>query len=126
VTHRDVSRLVTVVSGHAPLDDSELAHLAGLGGTIVVLMGVTNLPHLVAGLARNGMAPDMPIAVIEGGFSPQQRTTVATISTIVPVASRAGVRSPAVLVVGEVVRLSEHDTGDLDELVRGANAYPAG
>ena len=125
VTHRDVSHLVTVVSGHAPLQDSELAHLAGLGGTIVVLMGVSNLPHLAAGLARHGMKPDMPIAVIERGFSPEQRTTVATIATIVGIASTAGVQSPAVLVVGEVVRLANHDTVDLDELVRGTNAYAA-
>ena len=62
---------MTIVSGHAPLEERELAHLAGLGGTIVVLMGVTNLPHLAAGLARHGMAPGMPIAIIERGFSRQ-------------------------------------------------------
>ncbi len=58
LTHRGVSHLFTVVSGHAPLTDAELEHLAGLGGTIVVLMGVNSLPSLTAGLARFGMSAD--------------------------------------------------------------------
>jgi uroporphyrin-III C-methyltransferase len=123
VTHRDVSHLVTIVSGHAPLEERELAHLAGLGGTIVVLMGVTNLPHLVAGLARHGMAPGMPTAIIERGFSPHQRTTIADIETIVPVASAVGAQSPAVLVIGEVVALSG---GDLAELALSSTALTPG
>ena len=126
VTHRDVSHLVTIVSGHAPLEERELAHLAGLGGTIVVLMGVTNLPHLAAGLARHGMAPGMPIAIIERGFSPDQRTTIADIETIVPVASAVGAQSPAVLVIGEVVRLSGQDAVTLAALAHGSTALPAG
>jgi len=109
VTHREVSRLFTVLSGHVPLSEEELAHLVGLGGTIVVLMGVGTLPHLASGLARHGMAADMPIAIIERGFSSQQRTTVADISTVVTVAGEVGARSPAVLVIGEVVRLAQCD-----------------
>jgi uroporphyrin-III C-methyltransferase len=106
VTRRDVSRIFTVVSGHAPLDADELAHLAGLGGTIVVLMGIGTLPHLIAGLTRNGMAADMPVAIIERGFSTNQRTTLARVDTVVSTAGGLGVRSPAVIVIGEVVRLS--------------------
>lgn len=109
VTHREVSRMFTIVSGHAPLSEQELGHLVGLDSTIVVLMGVTTLPHLAAGLARHGMRADMPVAIIERGFSATQRTTVATVSDIVEVASAAGARSPAVLVIGEVVRLSQDD-----------------
>lgn len=126
VTHRDVSHLVTIVSGHAPLEERELAHLAGLGGTIVVLMGVTNLPHLTAGLARHGMAPDMPIAIIERGFSTNQRTTIADIETIVPVASAVGAQSPAVLVIGEVVGLSGQSAVDLAELAHNSSALASG
>jgi uroporphyrin-III C-methyltransferase len=107
VTHREVSRLFTVVSGHVPLSETELLHLAGLGGTIVVLMGVGTLPHLTAGLARAGMAASMPVAVVEKGFSTGQRTTRASLDEIAALASRLGVRSPAVVVIGEVVRLSE-------------------
>ena len=107
VTHREISRLFTVVSGHVPLSENELLHLAGLGGTIVVLMGVGTLPHLTAGLARAGMSASMPVAVVEKGFSTSQRTTRATLDEIAPLASQLGVRSPAVVVIGEVVRLSE-------------------
>ena len=109
VTHREVSRMFTVVSGHAPLDDATVAHLVGLGGTIVVLMGVNTLPHLSAALARNGMPRDMPVAVIERGLTPGQRTTISTLADSPETASRLGVRSPAVLVIGEVVRLADDD-----------------
>jgi len=109
VTHREVSRLFTVLSGHVPLSEEELAHLVGLGGTIVVLMGVGTLPHLASGLARHGMAADMPVAIIERGFSDRQRTTVADIDSVVRVAGEVGARSPAVLVIGEVVRLAGCD-----------------
>jgi uroporphyrin-III C-methyltransferase len=64
VTHREVSHLFTVVSGHAPLTEKEHTHLAGLGGTIVVLMGIGTLHHLAAGLRRAGMRADMPRAVV--------------------------------------------------------------
>lgn len=108
VTHRELSRMFTVVSGHAPFSENELAHLVGLGGTIVVLMGVATLPQLCAGLARHGIAPDLPVAIIERAFTDSQRTTTAAISTIVERSSLAGIRSPAVIVIGEVVRLA-HD-----------------
>ncbi|WP_394769155.1 uroporphyrinogen-III C-methyltransferase [Lacisediminihabitans sp.] len=108
VTHREVSRLFTVVSGHAPFTEEQLAHLVGLGGTIVVLMGIGTLPHLSAGLARHGMDAAMPVAIIERAFTDSQRTTVASIGTVVASSTQAGIRSPAVIVIGEVVRLA-HD-----------------
>lgn len=104
VTYRGVSHLFTVVSGHAPLTDDEHRHLAGLGGTIVVLMGVNTLPDLTAGLRRSGMRPDMPVAVVERGYSDSQRTTVSTLEGIVTAAGAARCKSPAVLVIGDVVR----------------------
>jgi uroporphyrin-III C-methyltransferase len=114
LTHRGVSRLFTVVSGHAPLTDDELRHLAGLGGTIVVLMGVGTLPSLVAGLARHGMAGTTPVAAVERGFTVAQRTTVSDLHGIVTAAGVAGVTSPAVIVIGEVVRLAV-DGDDADD-----------
>ncbi|WP_247826889.1 uroporphyrinogen-III C-methyltransferase [Arthrobacter antioxidans] len=118
VTHRGVSHLFTVVSGHAPLTDEEHLHLAGLGGTIVVLMGVSTLPQLVAGLGRAGMRPDMPVAVIERGYSASQRTTSGTLSTIVTAAGAARCQSPAVLVIGEVVRVGLQLQGSAAHLAR--------
>ncbi|OFI38929.1 uroporphyrinogen-III C-methyltransferase [Arthrobacter sp. SW1] len=101
VTHRNVSHMFTVVSGHAPLTEEEHTHLAGLGGTIVVLMGIGTLPQLAAGLRRAGMRADMPVAVVERGYRPGQRTTIAELATIESAAS--GCSNPAVLVIGEVV-----------------------
>jgi len=106
VTHRDVSRAFTVISGHTPFSEDELAHLVGLGGTIVVLMGVNTLPHLVAGLSRHGIAPDMPLAIIERGYSLDQRTTVTSVHDVTGLLGTIKPRSPAVIVIGEVVRVS--------------------
>ena len=120
VTHREVSHMFTVVSGHAPLTEKELTHLAGLGGTIVVLMGIGTLHQLAAGLRRAGMKADMPMAVVERGYRPGQRTTIAQLGTIVTAA--ADCTNPAVLVIGEVVRVAEANRGhaeaaaDLDRL----------
>lgn len=105
VTHREVSHMFTVVSGHAPLTEREHTHLAGLGGTIVVLMGIGTLPQMAAGLRRAGMAKDMPMAVVERGYRPGQRTTIADLGTIETAA--IGCTNPAVLVIGEVVRVAE-------------------
>ncbi len=109
VTHREVSHMFTVVSGHAPLTEKELTHLAGLGGTIVVLMGIGTLHQLAAGLRRAGMRTDMPMAVVERGYRPGQRTTIAELGTIATAA--AGCSNPAVLVIGDVVKVAEANRG---------------
>ncbi|MDQ0029196.1 uroporphyrinogen-III C-methyltransferase [Arthrobacter bambusae] len=120
VTHREVSHMFTVVSGHAPLTEKEHLHLAGLGGTIVVLMGIGTLPQLAAGLRRAGMDHATPVAVVERGYRPGQRTTIAELGTIETAA--ASCANPAVLVIGEVVRVAECNrahaeaTADLDRL----------
>jgi uroporphyrin-III C-methyltransferase len=113
VTHRDVSRMFTVVSGHAPLSETELAGLAGLASTIVVLMGVSNLPQITLGLTRHGLRPATPIAIVERGYTPDQRSIFSTLDRVVADAAAAGVNSPAVLVIGEVVahaRVEHADT----------------
>jgi sirohydrochlorin ferrochelatase len=93
-----------VVSVH----DTDVAWeaLAGLDGTLVLLMGVGRLTEAARGLVDAGRSADTPVAVVENGTTPQQRTTVATLADIAKVAEARGVRSPAVVVVGEVVRLA--------------------
>jgi len=125
LTHRGVSHLFTVVSGHASLTDAELGHLAGLDGTIVVLMGVNSLPSLTAGLARHGMSAQMPVAIIERGFHPDQRTTIGDLADIVFAAGRAHVTSPAIVVVGEVVRLAHDGDASAAELMQRAAGFAA-
>ena len=102
VTHRGRSRQVTIASGHEGLDWPSLARLEG---TLVLLMGVAGLEVAPAELVAHGKAPSTPVAVVESGCTPQQRTTVGTLSTIAERARRVGVAPPAVVVVGSVVDL---------------------
>ncbi|PRZ18380.1 uroporphyrinogen-III C-methyltransferase [Nesterenkonia sandarakina] len=106
VTARSVSKSFTVISGHDPLSEQELSGLAALGGTAVILMGVGTLGHTMAGLQRHGLAGETPVGIVERGFSPDQRVLIAPLDQILGVAAAAQLRSPAVLVIGEVVRLA--------------------
>lgn len=117
VTHRGLSRSVTVLTGHDELTPDRLKALAALGGTIVVLMGVARLPGLVAGLAAGGMPTDTPVAVVERGWTDTQRTTLATLGGIATEIEARRVRSPAVIVIGAVAALADDPTiGLLDHL----------
>lgn len=120
LTHREVSHLFTVVSGHAVPSESELEHLAGLGGTIVVLMGVANLVPIMQGLARYGLDADVPVALIERGFIADQKTTITTVGSAV--SDSAGVTNPAVIVIGQVVRLAHSGDASAAELYTRAAA----
>jgi uroporphyrin-III C-methyltransferase/precorrin-2 dehydrogenase/sirohydrochlorin ferrochelatase len=105
VTHRNVSRSFTVISGHLTPDreDQDWARLAPPEGTLVFLMGVGPLATVAAGLVRAGRSPETPAAIVERGTLPTQRTTVGTLGTIADLAAERDVRSPAVIIVGDVV-----------------------
>ena len=104
VTARGITSKFTVVSGHdGPLD---FAILAALEGTLIFLMGVSRLPEIAAELLAHGLAAHEPVAVIERGTTPEQRVTIATLSTIASAAEQREVKSPAVIVVGDVVSLA--------------------
>jgi uroporphyrin-III C-methyltransferase/precorrin-2 dehydrogenase/sirohydrochlorin ferrochelatase len=102
VTHRGRSRQVTIASGHEGLD---WASLAALEGTLVLLMGVSGLEVAASELMAHGKPATTPVAIVESGFSPAQRTTVGTLATIAALAREADVQPPAVIVVGSVVDL---------------------
>ncbi|NUS41240.1 MAG: uroporphyrinogen-III C-methyltransferase, partial [Terrabacter sp.] len=74
--------------------------------TLVLLMGVTQLARSTELLVAHGRSADCPVAVVERGFAADQRTTVGTVATIADLARSRGVRAPAVVVVGDVVKLS--------------------
>jgi len=109
VTHRGTARSVTVTSGHGEDGRDALDHatLARLEGTLVVLMGVSMLPSIARGLLAHGKDPATSVAVVEDGWSPRQRTTTGRLDEIADVAAAAGVRAPAVVVVGAVVDLAD-------------------
>ena len=86
----------------------------------MVLIGVATLPHLVAGLVRNGADPKTPLAVVERGFTDRQRSTISTLATAVADTAAAGCGSPAVVVVGPVVRLA---TAERDAFLAEVTAH---
>jgi uroporphyrin-III C-methyltransferase len=107
VSHRGIARSFSVATGHASSVEPEpdYAALVRAAGTLVILMGVDNLPRIAARLLEGGIEGSMPIAVIENGTRPDQRTIVSTLAGIAAAARDA--RPPAVVVVGEVVRLRD-------------------
>jgi len=120
VTYRELSRAFTVVSGHAPLSDDELSGLVRLGGTVVILMGVTNLPNIGAGLLRNGMSERMPFAIVERGFTSDARVITGMLGQLTAVLQASAPRSPAVIVIGEVAAFAT--SGELTEALAEAGA----
>jgi uroporphyrin-III C-methyltransferase/precorrin-2 dehydrogenase/sirohydrochlorin ferrochelatase len=110
VTHRGTSRQVTVLSGHDAVDSRDdpvyWRGLAAAGGTLVVLMGVAALPAITAGLLAGGMDPRTPVAVIENGWTVDQRVTAGTVADIARRADEVGASSPAVIVIGDVAALA--------------------
>ncbi|WP_353950263.1 uroporphyrinogen-III C-methyltransferase [Knoellia sp. S7-12] len=104
LTHRGVAKAFTVVSGHEQIPTLP----PGSDHTLVLLMGVSTLRDSANSLVAEGRSSDCPVAIIERGFLPTQRVTIGTLGDIADVALFRGVESPAVVVVGDVVRLA-HD-----------------
>ena len=109
LTHRKYASMVTILTGHEDPSKGESALdwqlLARSRGTIVVLMGVKNLPKIVEMLVSNGKDPETPVAVIERGLREDQRVTSGMLRTIAVQARDRGVEPPAIIVIGDVVRL---------------------
>ena len=109
VTHRDFCSSVHIITGHARAGAElhiDFEALRRTGGTLVFLMSVSSLPRICRGLLDAGMAPDMPAAVVERGTLPRQRKLVSTLEKLPSEAEKAGVKSPAIIVVGKVCALS--------------------
>lgn len=104
VTHRGTAASLHVVNGQAETSPATRAALADDSVTTVVLMGVAALPRLVAAALEAGAPADRPMAIIERGHTPEQRTTRTTLERAVADAAAADVRNPAVIVVGDVAR----------------------
>ncbi|MEU4401217.1 uroporphyrinogen-III C-methyltransferase [Micromonospora orduensis] len=112
VTHRGVAHEFTVVSGHlSPDSPASLVRwdaLAGLRGTLVILMGLKNLAAITATLIAHGRSPQTPAAVVQEATTGAQRVLRSTLEAVAAEALAADLRPPAVVVVGDVV-------GALDE-----------
>ena len=122
LTHRGVAHEAVIVSGHLPPGHPESlvdwTALARLSGTIVVLMGVQNLPTIASVLRENGRPGTTPVGVVQDGSMPAEKVTLGTLDSIAGIAEQAGVRAPAIIVIGGVV-------GVLDRPVTTPSADPA-
>jgi uroporphyrin-III C-methyltransferase len=101
LTSRGVATAFTVVTGH-----EDLGALPGGGAhTLVLLMAVGGLPGHAAALIAGGRPGTTPVAIVEDGFGPRERVLITTLGSAAADAAAAGIRNPAVIVVGDVVRL---------------------
>lgn len=110
LTHRDHTATLAFVTGHEdPAKESSTIDwqaLAGIG-TLVFFMGVKNLPQIVERLTAHGVPPERPVALVRWGTTARQQTVTGTLADIVARVRAAGLKAPAITVVGEVVRLRE-------------------
>ena len=110
VTHRDFASNVTIVTGHCASskssDNINWQELSNLQGTLVFLMGITNLSNIVEKLLQNGKPPVTPVALISTGCYKEQKTHVGNLKNINEIVTKENVQPPTVIVIGEVVNLS--------------------
>ena len=110
VTHRDFCSSVHVITGHkkaGEVYDIDFKALKETKGTLVFLMGLKALPDICRGLLEAGMDPAMPAAVLQQGTTAGQRRVVATVADLPEAAQKAGICTPAIIVVGKVCSLAE-------------------
>jgi len=100
VTHRELTRGVTFISGHGGEPDWQA--LVRSGTTLVIYMGLGNLASILSSLKAAGMDPQTPACIVENGTLRMQRQVVATLATL----SAEGFQGPALIVIGEVVRFA--------------------
>ena len=93
--------------------------LAKSRGTIVILMGVANLGKIADALIRNGKAADTPVAIIERGLRKDRRVTTGSLAAITDAARKNEVKPPAVIVIGDVVKLYNPADPDLIPVEEG-------
>jgi len=111
LTHRELSSSVTFVTGHEAVGkyrpEVDWQAIARGSETIVIYMGVHNLPNIVKSLAGAGLAADTPIALVRWGTRPEQSELVATLATIEDEMQATGFAAPAIAVIGQVVTLRD-------------------
>ena len=103
LTHRRSASIVSFVAGQCKgLSEQDWSGLAGRGRTLVIYMGLATAEAIADKLIADGLAPDMPVAVIENATRPQMRVLRASLAGLPDLVAREKVKSPAVIVIGEV------------------------
>lgn len=110
LTHREASSAVTFVAGQCKgLSEQDWSGLAGTGRTLVIYMGVATAADIADKLIADGVSPAMPVAVLERGTLPGARAMRTLLADLGDLVARERVKSPAIIVVGEVVERSTAD-----------------
>ena len=110
VTHRELCSSLHIVTGHKRAGasyDIDFEALVRAGGTLVFLMGAAALGDICRGLLEGGMRPDTPAALLMEGTTAHQKRITATVSTLEEEAGKREIRTPALIVVGEVCALAD-------------------
>ncbi len=114
VTHRSHASTVCFITGHedptkadSSVDYGALAGVLGAGGTLVFYMGAARIGLIAATLAKHGSGADVPVAAVQSGTLPAQRTVRGTLATAEAQVQAAGIGAPAIIVVGAVAALNE-------------------
>jgi len=105
LTHRDHTSAVTFVTGHAvaAIDWDRV----GLAETLVIFMGLTTFPQIARELMARGRSPETPAMAVRWATRPDQETLAGTLGSLPGLIERSGMKPPATIIVGEVVRLRE-------------------
>jgi uroporphyrin-III C-methyltransferase len=110
LTHRELTQGFTVISGHAPPGDAgstlNWQALATANTTLVIMMGVATLPVITAELIKHGLADDTPAMTVADAAMPSQRSVRGTVADIAALTSEAGIKPPAITVIGAVAGFS--------------------
>ncbi len=122
LTHREASSIVSFVAGQCKgLSEQDWSGLAGKGRTLVIYMGVSTAAAIAEKLMGDGLAPSMPVAVIENAARPEMRVLRGLLAGMPDLVEREAVKSPALIVIGEVTaRLSRHPDASQDRAELGA------
>lgn len=122
VTHRDYASSFHVVTGHLRADKEKdpinWQALAQLQGTLVILMGVSNLANITQELMQYGRSADTPVGIVMWASRDNQRVVTGTLETIVAIAKEQKVQPPALIVIGDVVKL--HPLLDFTQMLKAA------
>ena len=103
LTHRDAASIVSFVAGQCKgLSDQNWSGLAGKGRTLVIYMGVKTAPQIAEKLMADGLAPDMPLAVIENAARPEMRVVRGLLAGLPDLVEQHAIQSPALIVIGDV------------------------
>lgn len=105
ITHRNFDPAVVFITGHESRERINWDALAKMNATIVVLMGLSNIEKICRNLIEHGKNPETPVAVIEKGFSKEQRVVEGKLKDVAEKVKVEGISPPTVIVIGKVVEI---------------------